>query len=38
MMNFDDLDAVDLERLDATGLTEELPTIGLGKDRLGMTR
>ena len=38
VMGFDDFDAVDLERLDATGLTEELATVGLGERSLGITR
>jgi len=37
MMSLDNLDAVDLERLDATGLTEQLATVGLGKGCLGVT-
>ena len=37
-MGLDNLDAVDLERLDATGLTEELATVGLGEGCLGITR
>lgn len=36
-MGLDDFDAVDLERLDATGLAEELATVGLGKGCLGIT-
>ena len=37
VMGFNHFDAVDLERLDATGLTEELTTVGLGKSGLGVT-
>ena len=37
VMGLDNLDAVDLERLDATGLTEELATVGLGEGCLGVT-
>ena len=36
-MGLDDLDAVDLERLNATGLAEELAAVGLGKGSLGVT-
>jgi len=32
-----DFDAVDLERLDATGLAEEFTAVGLGKGCLGVT-
>ena len=37
VMGLDDFDAVDLEWLDATGLTEELASVGLGKGCLGVT-
>jgi hypothetical protein len=36
-MGLDNLDAVDFERLDAAGLTEQLATVGLGKNWLGDT-
>ena len=38
VMGLDNLDAVDLERLDAAGLTEELAAVGLGKCGLSITR
>ena len=38
MMGLDHFDAVDLERLDATGLAEEFTAVGLGKSGLGVTR
>ena len=37
VMGLDDLDSVELERLDTTGLAEELAAVGLGKGCLGVT-